>query len=99
MAAGAVTLAPGRIMVTEFGGVSFESGETHVGGWGYSSAADAQEFEQRVTSVIGAIRNSPHVVGFCYTQLTDTGQEVNGLCDENRVPKLPEETIRAIVQG
>jgi len=87
------------IMVTEFGGVRFEAGDAHAKGWGYSSASDAEEYQQRVTSVITAIRESPHVVGFCYTQLTDTGQEVNGLCDANRVPKLPEEVIRTIVEG
>lgn len=88
-----------HIMVTEFGGVRFEAGDAHAKGWGYSSASDAEEYQERVTSVITAIRESPHIVGFCYTQLTDTGQEVNGLCDANRVPKLPEEVIRAIVEG
>lgn len=99
MAVAGVSLAPRHIMVTEFGGVRFEVGDAHADGWGYSSAVDAQEFEHAVAAVIGAVRSSRPVVGFCYTQLTDTGQEVNGLCDENRVPKLPEEIIRAIVQG
>jgi hypothetical protein len=31
--------------------------------------------------------------------LTDTLQEANGLVDEHRVPKLPVETIRAIITG
>ncbi len=97
-APGSGPLAP-PVMVTEFGGVRFEHGATHENGWGYSEAPDAAGFEHRLTAVIGAIRSSPHVVGFCYTQLTDTEQEVNGLCDANRVPKLPEETIRRIVAG
>ncbi len=87
------------IMLTEFGGVRYETGQAQAGGWGYSSAATADKFEQQLRAVVGAIHSSPHVVGFCYTQLTDTEQEVNGLCDANRVPKLPEETIRAIMEG
>ena len=39
------------------------------------------------------------LAGWCYTQLTDTAQETNGLVDEARVPKIPVERIRAIVEG
>lgn len=45
------------------------------------------------------VRASRLLRGFCWTQLTDTLQEANGLCDENRVPKLPIETLRAIITG
>ncbi|HEX5995055.1 MAG TPA: hypothetical protein VFY84_07935, partial [Jiangellales bacterium] len=34
---------------------------------------------------------------FCYTQLTDTLQERNGLLDENRKPKLPIEVIHEVL--
>ncbi len=95
-------LAPGAhagdapIMLTEFGGVRL--GGTN-GDWGYSTAHTASELREKLESIFGAIHASPVLSGFCYTQLTDTGQEVNGLCDENRVPKLPEEIIRALVVG
>lgn len=39
------------------------------------------------------------LAGFCWTQLTDTRQEVNGLCDEWRKPKLDVEVLRALVEG
>ena len=39
------------------------------------------------------------LAGFCYTQLTDTLQEANGLASADRVPKLPAEVIRGIVTG
>jgi hypothetical protein len=39
------------------------------------------------------------LAGFCYTQLTDTMQEANGLLDERREPKLPVERLRRIVTG
>jgi len=82
------------VMLTEFGGVRF-GGE----GWGYSSSDTVEGFRARVGEIFAAVHGSPGLSGFCYTQLTDTAQEVNGLCDENRVPKLPVEVIRAMVGG
>ena len=83
-------------MLTEFGGVSFAA--RHEGDWGYSTARDAADFEARLRDLFDAVRDSA-LAGFCYTQLTDTGQETNGLLDEDREPKLPVETIRRIVHG
>jgi hypothetical protein len=39
---------------------------------------------------------SEPVQGFCYTQLTDVEQEVNGLLTYDRKPKAPLEKIREI---
>ena len=41
--------------------------------------------------------NSVIITGFCYTQITDTLQETNGLYDENRKPKLPIDRLRDII--
>ena len=38
------------------------------------------------------------MAGFCYTQLTDTAQERNGLLDEHRKPKVDPAAIRAVNQ-
>ena len=38
------------------------------------------------------------ISGYCYTQLTDVQQEVNGLLFEDRTPKVPTEKIAAIVR-
>lgn len=43
------------------------------------------------------VKASPVLGGYCWTQLTDTLQEANGLCDENRQPKLPVETLRELI--
>ncbi|MFM9282402.1 hypothetical protein [Paenibacillus jiagnxiensis] len=40
---------------------------------------------------------SPVIEGFCYTQLTDVEQEINGLLTYDRVPKVPLADIRKIV--
>lgn len=81
-------------MVTEYGGIAFESiglqGE--LGGmetWGYhDKVTDAEAFFQRFQSVTDAIRAIPFCQGWCYTQLTDVMQEINGLMTPDRVPKL-----------
>ncbi|WP_198664396.1 glycoside hydrolase family 2 protein [Jiangella endophytica] len=90
---------PRPVMVTEFGGISYATGPTVDDAWGYSGAEDEDDFRRRFEAVVSAVRDSPHLSGFCYTQLTDTRQEINGLCDENRKPKLPAEDIAAIVRG
>jgi hypothetical protein len=38
----------------------------------------------------------PFVSGFCYTQLTDIEQEINGLLTYDRRPKVEPELIREI---
>lgn len=86
------------IMVTEFGGVTYAP-DYDIATWGYSTAASSEEFTDRVRSLFSALQASPVLAGFCYTQLTDTLQEANGLTDQYRRPKLPFETIRSIVLG
>ena len=85
------------VILSEFGGVEFVSTPSADETWGYSSATDAEDFERRVREIMAAVTGSPLLGGFCWTQLTDTLQEANGLCDENRVPKLPVETIRELM--
>lgn len=87
------------VMLTEFGGVEFVTTRSAEETWGYSSAKDAEDFEKRIRAILEPVRRSPVLSGFCWTQLTDTLQEANGLCDENRVPKLPADTLRDIING
>jgi len=84
------------VMLTEFGGIRYGEGTD---GWGYSAAKTTDELRLQLTDLFDAVHDSAGLAGFCYTQLTDTGQERNGLCDENRVPKLPADVISAIVRG
>lgn len=92
---GDVTDAP--VMLTEFGGISFDSEAE--GAWGYSSATSADDFEMRLAGLMRAVHSSGALAGFCYTQLTDTLQETNGLLRPDRTPKLPMERLRAIMSG
>jgi beta-galactosidase/beta-glucuronidase len=91
------------LMLTEFGGVRYTpdlpDSVADERTWGYSTAADAEDFRERLAELFGAVSSSPVLAGFCYTQLTDTLQEANGLLDERRRPKLPVEVLRSIVTG
>jgi beta-galactosidase/beta-glucuronidase len=85
------------IMLTECGGISYapKSGEKW---WGYGTVQDDQTFLEKYGELIGAILDCPTVVGFCYTQLTDTEQETNGLLRADRTPKLNTAGIRDITR-
>jgi beta-galactosidase/beta-glucuronidase len=72
------------ILITEFGGIAFSGDEK---GWGYTTVADADEFLVRYEALIAALLRSEPVQGFCYTQLTDVEQEINGLLTYDRKPK------------
>jgi beta-galactosidase/beta-glucuronidase len=81
------------ILISEFGGIAFSSDE---GGWGYSTVADAEELLDRYEALITALLRNETVQGFCYTQLTDVEQEVNGLLTYDRKPKADPTRIRKI---
>ncbi|WP_205288716.1 glycoside hydrolase family 2 protein [Leifsonia aquatica] len=89
------------LMLTEFGGVEFQPDRTNApdDSWGYSTATTAEQFEGALRGLYGALRSSTVLAGTCYTQLTDTMQEANGLLTEDRRPKLPVAVIRSIVTG
>lgn len=85
------------ILVTEFGGISFQNDNQD--GWGYSTATSVKDFEKRVKAVFDAMYDSPLVKGICYTQLTDIEQEINGLLTYHREPKISLEAIKKIVEN
>jgi hypothetical protein len=86
------------VMVTEFGGVSFapDAGEEW---FGYGKVRTAEEFVAKYRALTDALAESDLVCGFCYTQLTDTEQETNGLLTASREPKVSIETLHAITSG
>jgi beta-galactosidase/beta-glucuronidase len=84
------------LMITEFGGISYQGDAST---WGYAEVADDGEYTRLLGGLFDALRSCSAVAGFCYTQLTDTLQEANGLLTADRHPKLPIETLREIVTG
>ena len=65
----------------------------------YGAVDDTDELLVKIEELMGAIASLPFVSGFCYTQLTDVEQEINGLTTYDRKPKVPIERIREINDG
>ncbi|MBT1170632.1 sugar-binding domain-containing protein [Bifidobacterium sp. SO4] len=76
------------VLLTEFGGIAFDSNYYGAKAWGYSGADDAEAFAKQVTDIISTVRSIPLLQGYCYTQFNDTEQEVNGLVTIGRKPKI-----------
>lgn len=85
------------ILVTEFGGIAFDA-DMVGSNWGYAGGVQGErQFLNRLKSLISAIRSKREIQGFCYTQLTDVMQEVNGLLRIDRSAKCSLEEIRSII--
>lgn len=86
------------ILFTEFGGIAMKS-DSGGGNWGYGeSAMDAEAFYKRLKTLVNGIRRCPFQ-GYCYTQLTDVQQEVNGLLNENHEGKFDLKRLKEIFEG
>ncbi len=85
------------IMLTEFGGISYQSDQSQ--GWGYTSASSKEQYLADFSRIFGALYASEILWGFCYTQLTDVEQEINGLLTYDRQPKLPLADIKHVLAG
>lgn len=82
------------VILSEFGGIAFQNGQE---GWGYGNKVKTEaDFLERFRSITMAVKQLSYVCGYCYTQLTDVQQEINGLMDENRVHKVDPAKIRAV---
>ncbi len=81
------------VIISEYGGIAFQNGE----GWGYGQQVKSEEeFMRRFESITSAIKSLDYISGFCYTQLTDVQQEINGLYTIGREPKVNIEKISEI---
>lgn len=85
------------IFVSEYGGIRWP--DDTVEGWGYGNApATPEEFFARYKGLTEALLNNPEIFGFCYTQLYDVEQEVNGLYTYGRAQKFDISLIQKINQ-
>src|SRR5207248_835657 len=62
----------------------------------YASFSSPEELLAKYRNLMEGIARLSFVSGFCYTQLTDIEQEINGLLTYERRPKLSPEAIAAI---
>lgn len=85
------------LFISEYGGIKWDTGSGNRDAWGYGDAPQSEEeFLERYRGLTQALLQHPSIMGFCYTQLYDVEQEVNGLCDYDRRPKFDPAVIRAI---
>lgn len=84
------------VVLSEFGGISCSEDPA---AWGYTSCSDVAALEAAYTELLTTVRSLELFAGFCYTQLTDTYQEANGLLYADRTPKLPLQRIAAATAG
>ncbi|WP_281738349.1 sugar-binding domain-containing protein [Enterococcus dispar] len=82
------------IMLTEFGGIGYKTGRQ--AGWGYTSVTTKTDFINEYRRIMAAIFASKALWGFCYTQLSDVEQEINGLLTYDRKAKVDLSKIREI---
>ena len=87
-------------LLTEFGGIAIDAEGSQEGAWGYhDKVTDEESFFKRYQSVIDAARAIPYCQGYCYTQLTDVAQEINGLLTYDRKVKVNPERVAAITRN
>jgi beta-galactosidase/beta-glucuronidase len=82
------------IIISEYGGIAFNNDDS---GWGYGNKVNTEEdFIKRFEDITVDIKKIPFVSGYCYTQVTDVQQEINGLLDIDRNYKISPEVISEI---
>jgi len=86
--------------VSEYGGIWWNPGQQDDKGWGYGGVGgrpkNEAEFLERYRKLTKILLKHPRMCAFCYTQLYDIEQEVNGLYYYNREAKFDPERIREI---
>lgn len=85
------------ILCTEMGGISMAPKENDPkGSWGYHLAGTEEDLLARIKGVVDAIIDGGICQGFCYTQTTDTEQEVNGILTKERKHKIAAHKLREV---
>ena len=97
------------VNLSEFGGIAFSSKGINEGGydeggsiinedgWGYGNGeTDEGKFIERYRALLEVIYRYEKLSGFCYTQLYDVEQEINGFRTYERKDKLSPEGIAKI---
>ncbi len=75
--------------VSEYGGIWWNPGQQDDKAWGYGDRPRSpEEFLERYKALTEALLFNRRIAGFCYTQLYDIEQEVNGLYTFERQPKF-----------
>lgn len=85
------------VFVSEYGGFRWVEKEEASQGWGYGDAPKTkEEFMDRYQKYTDVLLDNPDLMGYCYTQLYDVEQEMNGIYTYAREEKFDTEALKAI---
>ena len=89
------------VFMSEYGGIRVElrdeNAENTKEAWGYGNAARSlEEFYERYDGLTTALIDNPKMLGFCFTQLTDVEQDLNGIYYYDRTEKFDAERLYKI---
>jgi len=83
--------------ISEYGGIWWNPGQDEEKSWGYGGRPTSEEeFIARYKGLTDILLDHPRMCGFCYTQLTNVEQEVNGLYTYDRKAKFDPAIFKAI---
>jgi hypothetical protein len=86
--------------ISEIGGIAWPPQAAVEGTFSYGNNPQTEaEFLDRFTRLMQTIRADKRVFGYCYTQLTDIYQEINGLYYFDRSEKFPAAHLKAAQDG
>jgi beta-galactosidase/beta-glucuronidase len=87
-------------LLDEYGGIKWIPAKDKAfaeNSWGYGDAPKTlEEFYERLETLTDAILDQKHMMGYCYTQLTDVEQEQNGIYNYDRSEKFDMEKISKV---
>jgi hypothetical protein len=82
------------VLLSEFGGIAFSGGDA---GWGYGNKVKTKDdYIKRFDAITTAIKQIDYICGYCYTQVTDVQQEINGIMDMDRNFKIEPGILKEI---
>ena len=84
------------VIMSEYGGITYYKECNEKGDWGYGGVKSEQDFINKFAEITETVGKIPYISGYCYTQITDVQQEMNGLLYESREPKFSKEGMKAI---
>jgi hypothetical protein len=84
------------VVLSELGGISLADDDAT---WGYATASSPEDLLERYRAQWAAVHASTALAGACWTQLTDTLQEANGLLCMDRTPKADPDALSRATRG
>lgn len=87
------------MIISEYGGIAYQT-DADENSWGYGKRLGSKEsVVKKIQALTDAVSKIPNCCGFCYTQLTNVEQEVNGLLDYDHQYKFDPKVIKQIMDA